>query len=200
MAYRDFTLSDLREQFNIINVETPLFEGVESVEPSAWLVETLQRQSLSIRKTTEKAVSESTISPILSEIQTRNKHKISLFSGENLNANRQAKLNGEVDFLFVLDPSVYELTAPIICVTEAKLDEAISKSYNQVVAQMIGAQVFNQKKKQPHTTIFGAVTNGSEWHFFKIEEKKLHIDTVSYFINDLPKLIGVLQTIIDFYQ
>jgi hypothetical protein len=65
---------------------------------------------------------------------------------------------------------------------------------------MIGAQVFNQKKKQPHTTIFGAVTNGSEWHFFKIEEKTLHVDTVSYFINDLPKLLGVLQTIIDFYH
>ena len=200
MAYRDFTLSNLREQFNIVNLETSLFDGVVSVEPSAWLLETLALQSKSIRKTTEKAVSEATISPILSEIQIRNKHKISLFSGENLNANRQAKLNGEVDFLFVLDPLAYELTSPIICVTEAKLNEAISKSYNQVAAQMIGAQVFNQKNKQPYTTIFGAVTNGSEWHFFKIEDKNLHVDTVSYFANNLPQLLGVLQTIIDFYE
>lgn len=200
MAYRDFKLSDLREKFNITNHEVLLFEGIKKVEPSAWLLETLKRNESSIRKTTEKAVSEATISPILSEIQIRNKHKISLFSGENLNANRQDKLNGEVDFLFVLDPSAYELTAPIICVTEAKLDEAISKSYNQVAAQMIGAQVFNQNNKNTHTTIFGAVTNGTEWRFFKIEKKDLYIDSVSYFIKDLPELLGVLQTVIDFYE
>lgn len=199
MAYRDFKLSELREQFNIVNIETSLFPTVLTIAPSEWLVESLKRMTSSIRKTTEKAVSESTISLVLSEIQSLNNSKISLFSGENLNANRQAKLNGEVDFLFVLDPAVYELTAPIICVTEAKLDEAISKSYNQVAAQMIGAQVFNQKKNKPMKAIFGIVTNGAEWHFLKLEGTHLYIDDVSYYINDLSTILGILQEIIDFY-
>jgi hypothetical protein len=200
MAYRDFKLDDLRTKFGITNQETILFDDVVPVEPSAWLKETLVRHVASIRKTTEKAVSEATISPILSEIQNRNKHKISLFSGENLNADRKNGLNGEVDFLFVLDPLAYELTSPIISITEAKLSKAIYNSFNQVIAQMIGAQLFNQKKNQPHDIIFGSVTNGFEWRFFKLEGKTLHIDETSYTTNNLPELLGVLQTIINFYK
>ena len=200
MAYRDFKLEDLRAKFGIQNQETILFQNIISVEPSAWLAETLVRHVASIRKTTEKAVSEATISPILSEIQNRNKHKISLFSGENLNADRKSGLNGEVDFLFVLDPLAYELTSPIISITEAKLSKAIYNSFNQAIAQMIGAQLFNQKKNQPYTTIYGSVTNGFEWRFFKLEEKTLHIDETSYTTNNLPQLLGVLQFIIDTYN
>jgi hypothetical protein len=200
MAYRDFKSADLQEKFGIINQTVQLFNNNKIVEPSAWLVETLARQRVSIRNTTEKAVSEAIISPILSEIQVNNKNLISLFSGENLNADREVGLNGEVDFLYVRDPNAYELSSPIISVMEAKLDKAISKSFNQAIAQMIGAQVFNKKNNQPYPIIFGVVTNSFEWRFFKLEGKILSIDSRQYSLNELPQLLGALQTIIDFYE
>lgn len=199
MAYRDFKSADLQEKFGIINQTVQLFNNNKIVEPSAWLVETLARQRVSIRNTTEKAVSEAIISPILSEIQVNNKNLISLFSGENLNADREVGLNGKVDFLYVRDPNAYELSSPIISVMEAKLDKAISKSFNQAIAQMIGAQVFNKKHNQPYPIIFGVVTNSFEWRFFKLEGKILSIDSRQYSLNELPQLLGALQTIIDFY-
>ena len=165
MAYRDFKSADLQEKFGIINQTVQLFNNNKIVEPSAWLVEALARQRVSIRNTTEKAVSEAIISPILSEIQINNKNLISLFSGENLNADREVGLNGEVDFLYVRDPNAYELSSPIISVMEAKLDKAISKSFNQAIAQVIGVQVFNKKHDQPYQIIFGVVTNSFEWRF-----------------------------------
>ena len=57
MAYRDFKLMDLKEKFHVEQRQVKLFDAIKPIEPSAWLVETLQKKRRNIRATTEKAVS-----------------------------------------------------------------------------------------------------------------------------------------------
>jgi hypothetical protein len=200
MAYRDFKLSDLENKFGIEQRQVHLFDKIKPIEPSAWLIETLRKKRGGIRPTTEKAVSESTISAILTEVQELNQDRITLFSGENLNADRAAGLNGEVDFLFVNRPDVFEILAPVFNITEAKFNQAIERSIAQAAAQMLGARIFNQKNKNPTEIIFGCVTNANQWLFLKLEDKHLSIDKVEYSPNNLPELLGAFQTVINFYE
>ena len=200
MAYRDFKLADLEDKFGITQRQIKLFDTIEPIEPSPWLIETLRKKRKGIRATTEKAVSESTISAILTEVQELNEDKTTLFSGENLNADRAAGLNGEVDFIFVNRPDVFEIIAPVINIAEAKFNQAVEKSIGQAAAQMIGARVFNQKHKNPIETIFGCVTNANQWIFLKLEKTHLYIDTDEYSSRNIPELLGVFQKIVNFYN
>ena len=198
MAYRDFKISDIKQKFSLNQSSRKLFREVKLVEPSLLLLQVLERNQL-MRRTTEKAVSEHIISPILSEVQVNNADKITLFSGEILTADKKLGLNGELDFLFIREAHAFEIYAPIINVTEAKLDKALDKSVGQAAAQMIGARLFNKNNKSPIETIFGAVTNGEVWLFIQLENDTIWIDDDRYYLHELPKLLGVFQKIVDFY-
>jgi hypothetical protein len=200
MAYRDFKGTDLKEKFGIVNAQSKLFPDIKHVEPSSLLVQILTRNRQSTSLRTEKAVSEALVSPILMEVLERNQKKITLFSGENLVADKSLGLNGELDFLFLKAPYALDITAPIINITEAKLDRALIKAMNQCAAQMIGAQLFNKTHHYEHDIIYGAVTDGYEWRFVRLEDKTLTLDEDQYNSANLPQLLGVLQTIVDFYH
>jgi hypothetical protein len=199
MAYRDFKLQDLQDKFGLVQSEKKLFSNIQAIQPSDWLIETIQKKRRTIRITTEKAISEAVISAILAEVQDRNSDKITLFSGENLPADRAKGLNGEVDFLVIGQPAVFEITRPVISITEAKLNQAIDRSLTQAAAQMLGAQVFNRSAKHPVEVIHGVVTNGTQWIFLKLDNQNLIVDTDEYLTANLAELLGVLQTAIDFY-
>ena len=150
---------------------------------------------------TQKAVSSSIIDSILTEITVLNSDKITLFSGEKLNADRQKGLNGEVDFLIAHRKEALELYKPIISITEAKLDRAIEKSIAQAGTQMLGVRIFNQNYKVDISTIHGVVTNGRYWIFLKLQDNILYVDKQKdYSINDLSEILGILQLIINFYK
>lgn len=201
MAYRDFKLSDLQQKFGIKQDKKRLFQKViPPVPPSDWLVQTLERNNLSVPLTTEKAVSEAIILPILSEVLINNQDKISLFSGETLVGDKTAGLNGEIDFLFIKQARALEVYAPVINITEAKLNQALEKSIAQAAAQMLGAQLFNHKHNIPIENIYGTVTNGQTWIFLFLENNNLFVDTQQKFSTEnLPELLGAFQLIIDTY-
>ncbi len=198
MAYRSFTLSDLKEKFGISQTTAPLFDVTISPLPPSDLLVQLLKLARTSPLTTEKAISEAVIYPILREIKMQNKDIIELFSGEILNADRSQGLNGECDFIFAKAPGSKELTAPILQVFEAKQGEIDKpKPLAQVSAQLIGSRVFNQKHNQIIEPLYGVCTSGSEWLFLKLEGNTVIVDDTSYFINELPKLLGILQHIIN---
>ncbi len=129
MAYRDFTFEDLEKKFGVSQRRRKLFEAdkIAPIQPSDLLSRLLVRNA-PIAKATEKAVSELIIMPVLSELWANNQDKISLFSGEDLPGDRSKGLNGEVDFIITNMPQSVELRAPIISITEAKLNRALEKS------------------------------------------------------------------------
>lgn len=197
MAYRNFKLADLQENFGLTIQRQALFNTNQllPVAPSNWLVSTLQR-SHQMAVSTEKALSEYIISPILSEVKMNNQDTVSLFSGEVLNADRSQKLNGEVDFIFVQVPNAIEMQAPLICITEAKLHQGLERAIPQAAAQMIGAQVFNKKQKHELPVIYGAVTSGRTWLFLQLTQQNLIVDTDIYYLDNLPTILGIFQQLL----
>lgn len=197
MAYTNFTLEKLQDQFGISAIDSPILQAVKPVPVSSWLVETLHRMSDSAFKTrSEKARSEFIIAPILTEMLERNEHRFALFSGQYFDVEPEVGLSGECDFLLTLQPKASIVTAPVFALIEAKKQD-IEAGLGQCAAQMLAAQRFNQRKETPQNAVYGCVTTGEIWQFLKLHESMLEIDTERYYLNELELLLGALQTVID---
>jgi hypothetical protein len=57
---------------------------------------------------------------------------------------------------------------------------------------MIAAQRFNDREGSATDRIYGLVTIGELWRFLKLEGSNLSIDSRSYHIDRLPKIMGIL--------
>ena len=196
-SYSDFTLENLESMFGIENRLTNLMLAQQEVPPSEFLIETLRRNQV-IPLSNEKAKSEVLIVPILVEIINNNPNKLQCFSGKTFDVEPEQALKGRCDFLFTKEFSV-NINAPVVTIFEAK-DDVTEHWFGQCGAEMYAAKLFNQRKNEPYQTIYGAITNGREWVFLKLEENILLIDTNRYSLKDLAELLGALQTIFDFYD
>jgi hypothetical protein len=199
MAYRKYTSKKIKSELNLDLEQEKMFvnQKIDLVKPSQRLeliLETANEMAL----TTEKAVCEHLVSPILTEIQLRNKGII-LFSGEQLNVDSSRNLNGEIDFLFTQTTNFLEIESPILCITEAKIG-LIDKGIPQAAAQMYGVRLFNEREGKPTPISYGAVTDGKTWRFLKLKGQILYTDTQILYLDNLPLLLGTLQWIIDFYK
>lgn len=84
MGYSNFRkIKTVSKRFNIDVAMARLFENVTNVEPSPWLVETLQMSEL-MPLMNKKTKSERIVSPILLEIVKSYADRIALFSGESI--------------------------------------------------------------------------------------------------------------------
>ena len=200
MAYRDFKMDDLESKFGIREIGKQLFDPskIKLIEPSDKLKTDLL-EARYITLSTEKAVSERLVSPVLAEIKKRNLEDIQVFSGEIIKADAKQGLNGEIDFIISRTPETLKPKNPLLIVTESKLG-LIDGSVNQAAAQMIGIRVFNENRKYERTAIYGAVTDGAMWRFLKLEDNNFYVDSNKFSTDKLPLLLGVLQEIVDFYK
>ncbi len=199
MAYSNFkTIGQIETKFEIISFEKKLFEKITPVEPSQWLKTTLLYSSFT-RSKNEKSKSETIVSPILTELVKLNKDFITLFSGNNLEVEPENDLNGECDFIISKDVGRYSLKSPIFHIVEAK-EHDIKLGIPQCVAQMHAANLFNKKDNTNIDCIYGCVTTGDDWLFLKLCEKDLFIDKKKYYLNEVDKILGVFQTIIDTFK
>ena len=199
MAYRKFKFIDIKNKFGIHQTTGKLFIStqIEPVPPTDYLIQTLEIAK-KFPLTTEKAVSEALVYPVLQQVKLRNVDYIELFSGERLDADRKRGLTGECDFLFAKAPLSKEIIAPIINITEAKRgDIEHPASLAQTCAQLIGARFFNKKQKQIIEPLYGVCTSGFEWVFIKLEKNTLTIDTDRYPLVHVELILGIFQFIIE---
>ena len=156
------------------------------------LIETLDYNTpLALSINSEKSRSEMIITPILIEIRKQLENKISLFSGKEFNVDPQRGLTGFCDFLISKSSEQLIIEAPIITIVEAKNDN-IESGFGQCMAEMIGAQLFNQQYNQNIQTIYGVITTGSLWKFMQLKDTTITIDLNEYFLGNLNKIIGIL--------
>ena len=200
MAYRDFKMDDLEAKFGIREIGKQLFDPskIKMIEPSDKLKTDLL-EARYITLSTEKAVSERLVSPVLAEMKKLNLEDIQVFSGEIIKADSKQGLNGEIDFIIARTPETLKPKNPLLIVTESKLG-LIDGSVNQAAAQMIGIRVFNENRHYERTAIYGAVTDGGTWRFLKLDENNFYVDTNKFTTDKLPLLLGVLQEIVNFYK
>ncbi len=193
MAYNEFTINQIRKQFEIQVMEAAnLFANVTPVAPSEMLRILLTRDiPLAEAIGTEKAKSEFIVAPILAELRARTEQRISLFSGVEFNIDESQGLTGRCDYIISLSPLQFSLTAPVLMMVEAKNDN-INEGLGQCMAEMIAAQRFNQQESNPPRTIYGCVTTGSVWRFLQLQEKQIWIDDKQHFIDDLEMVLGIL--------
>jgi len=197
MSYSDFTLDQLETEFNLIVRErSVLFPEVEPVSPSAWLQETLAENiPLALDINTEKARSEMIVTPILIEIRKNFNRQICLFSGREFNVDKERGLNGRCDYMIGQSPKQLNIAAPVAVFVEAK-NQNIPSAIPQCLAEMMAAQLFNQKKNNPIPCIYGGVTTGSNWKFMKLVENTAAIAAGEHFIGNIESLLGILTQII----
>lgn len=198
MSYSDFTLKKVKEQLKIKVVEDrDLFSKTNEIEISDYLLTTLKYNvPLALAVGTEKFRSELIIANILLEIRRILKDKISLFSGINLEVDKQQDLNGFCDFLISKSPEQYYLNAPIITIVEAK-NENISGGLGQCIAEMFAAYLFNEKEGLILPNIYGVVTTGNTWKFLKYELNTVYIDVPEYHVTNINKIVGILVNMVN---
>jgi len=199
MSYKSFTFQQLKERFGLEPSLSPIWSAkVVPVEPSQWLWRTIEISS-NTAVTTAKERSERIISPILLELIERNNRQFSLFSGWSFDVDVERGLKGECDFLLSCVPLDFEIKVPVFAVRETKGGE-IESCLPQCAAQMVAAQLFNEREHNSIPAVFGCVTTGVVWRFLKLEENNLIVDVDIYCLDNVPRILGVLQTIVNLYQ
>jgi len=167
----------------------------DAIEPTDFLRLTLEINTKRFLNT-EKAKSEFIIAPILYEIARKNEGKVSFFSGYAFDVDKNLGLKGFCDFLFTKTPDSPVITVPVFCIVEAKNDN-LDKGIPQCIAEMYAARLFNQQSNNPIDLIYGCVTTGYQWLFLQLEGQTVYQDTTIYPLNNLPKILGVLQYIVE---
>ncbi|MDZ7936003.1 MAG: hypothetical protein U5M51_13770 [Emticicia sp.] len=193
MAYNKFTLEKVIDLFSVeIKAVPNIFDTpVQKTEESEILKLILKRNMpLSRAIPTEKALSELLISPVLVELKEI-KSTIGVFSGVEFNVDSSQGLNGRCDFIITGNDSQFVLNAPILTVVEAKKG-LIEEGYGQCVAEMIAAQIFNQRKGIDRKVIYGVVTSGLHWKFLSLQNKTVCIENRELGIDNVEKILGVL--------
>ncbi|WP_333075143.1 MULTISPECIES: hypothetical protein [unclassified Microcoleus] len=174
-----------------------IFADLPDAEYSDLLSQTLQENiSLALAINTEKARSELIVTPILVELRKQFKYQISFFSGKEFNVDLEKGLTGFCDFMISRSPEQLLIKAPVVALVEAKNDN-IQAGLPQCMAEMIAAQIFNERKNNNISEIYGAVTTGTNWKFLRLNNQIMEVDLNDYFIDNISKIIGILKYLIE---
>ena len=194
MSYSEFTLESVQIAFDLTIIERAnLLNDTALSESSDFLKELLKEFApLALAMNTEKARSELIIAPILVEVRKHFLDRASLFSGVELNVDRDRGLNGVCDFLLSRSPSQLMLKAPVVVIVEAK-KENINGALGQCIAEMWAAKLFNQQHQNDIPIIYGAATTGNDWKFLRLSDRLVEIDLTEYQLSNIDKILGILS-------
>jgi hypothetical protein len=193
MSFNDFTLASVKQKFGLSLHETPhLFQSIVPITISETLQQSLEENTiLALASNTEKARSEMLITPILIELRRFLKYQISFFSGISFNIDPSQGLNGNCDYIISNSPELLILTAPIMTLVEAKKED-LNLGLGQCLAEMVAAQIFNQRNNSSIDTIYGVVTSGTNWRFLKLINQEVYIDLSEYYLQNINQIFGIL--------
>ena len=196
MAFRDFTFPQVQYDLGLTIHDADLFSSAPPFavreDFAAFLRDGV---ALAAAISTEKAKSEFIIAPVLLELRRSLGQSFSLFSGLEWEVDAGRGLNGYCDFIIAKGESQYVLGAPFLAIAEAKND-LIRTGLGQCISAMYAVQVANREAKAAITTIYGVVSTGGAWKFLRLQGNTVAIDIPEYYIDDAPKIMGILKQIV----
>ncbi len=196
MAYDNFTLETVLDKFELSLLEDRFCQSLLSVEPQPeFLVIFDYLFELGEAAKSEKAKSELLVTPVLAQARKLTDRQVQLFSGEEFNVDQSRGLNGFCDFLFTKSINRFSIEAPVLMLVEAKRGE-IESGWGQCVAEMVAAQLYNHNHEETIPVIYGCVTSGRLWQFFKLEGNRITIDPTNYSLLPVQKILGILKWIL----
>ena len=193
MPYNQFSIPQLERDFGIrIGRQAGLFSSAPPSPISDLLRLTLAQNSrLALPSGSEKARSEYLIAPILAEVCQQRRDQASLFSGIEFDVDIPRGLSGFCDFLFSLTPDALVVSVPVVSIVEAK-KENILAGIPQCLAELVAAQIFNDRAGHPVDTLYGVVTTGTDWQFLRLRGTAATIDSDLYYLGNVEKIVGIL--------
>lgn len=197
MSYRDFTYEEVKERFGLRVVERPgVFASVPSRPVGDAFREVLaENLPIAVPTASESARRELIVSPVLVEVRRQLNRQISVFSGVNFTVDEQQGLAGYSDFLLSRSPEQLFPEAPVVVIVESKKD-SIGAGIPQCLAEMVAAQLFNQRSGAETKAIHGGVTTGSVWQFMSLTGADVTIDLTEYYINEVERIVGILVSML----
>lgn len=197
MPYSKFTLDELKQKFNIILTGNKgKFNNLPEVAPSQFILEALEEYlPLAVAIGSEKARSELIVAPILVAIKKHLNKQISLFSGIEFNVDIELGLNSFGDFIISNSTQQFFIESPVIALVEAKNDN-LKSGLAQCMAEMVAAQIFNQRQDNEVSKIYGVITTGTVWQFLELEGEAVVLDLQEYSVENLPKILGILTSFV----
>ena len=196
MAYSDFkTLDQINEELGIVINETnKVYSGIEPVEVSQWFIETMKRTyTKAVTIGTEAARQALIVDQVLIELEGH--IPISFFLGTTFNVDSSKGLTGAPDGLITKSHNQLYITSPVIVLVEAKKGD-LGEALPQCIAEMEAARIFNDRKNNNISTVYGVVTNGELWQFMNLIDNIATIDVCSYTFGDGGKIVGILKSFI----
>ena len=192
MAFSDFkTIFDVANSYQTVLTKQAFFADVPPMTLSQEFLEDLS-YSLDMKKPnpSEIAISENLISPLIRYVGKKHRHIIIWSREYDLRADD--KLCGTPDYLFsyTKEQNTISNTTPIICVSEAKVDN-FTMAWGQTLAEMVACQ-----KLYANIIIYGFASNGETWQFGYLENNVFIQDKNSYNIaTQADKIAGFLDYI-----
>ncbi|MFN8494984.1 MAG: hypothetical protein U0350_45695 [Caldilineaceae bacterium] len=76
---------------------------------------------------------------------------------------------------------------------EAK-NENLKGRIGQCIAEMVAAQIFNQREGNVIPAIYGVVTTGTNWLFLRLTGQTVEIDLTEYYLVQIDQILGILAS------
>jgi hypothetical protein len=181
--FSSFSLAEAFKQLEIIDL-LPWLPTIDPIEPSSFFQQRLERLQcfdLQSYEESKKLLIDAICEEAIQEFQ-----RLKIWKGAVLESDC---LTGYADYL-VAERKRY-LEAPIICIIEAKKDD-FEQGLAQCLVEMQACQWINQQINV-QAKIYGIVTNGDTWKFYKLDLTGDVYETLPYSISDMPDILGLLR-------
>ncbi len=197
MAFRDFTFPEVQDTLSLRVEDADLFSTTPPFPVRKEIAEFISDGvDVATANSTEKAKSEFVIAPVLLELRRSLGSKFVLFSGLEFDVDASRGLNGYCDFILGRGPSQHILRSPFVAIVEAKND-LIRTGLGQCMAAMYAAGLSNERAGTPISAVHGVVSTGVAWKFLRMRGNVVTLDVPEYFIDNLPKIMGILRAIVE---
>jgi hypothetical protein len=181
--FSEFTLPQALIKLQIEQL-TPWIITVAPYTPSDYFRERLRRLEQFDLITTERA-KELLIDAFCEEALQRHE-KLKIWKGVGLRGEAAA---GAVDYLVARN--IAYLSKPLLCVVEAKKDD-FEQGLAQCLVEMQACQWNNAQISKP-VDVYGIVTNGTTWQFYKFDLKGQVWETLPFSISTLEQILAILD-------
>lgn len=195
MAFTDFTPESVQQKLGVTLQLAELFPGLTPVEIPRWLTEQLAK-TRQLALFSEKSRSEFIVAPILLAARDLLGGLLVILSGQRLDVDAGKGLSGECDFILSTGLALPILQAPLLTLIEAKRHD-VEGAIGQCVAQMVAAQMFNEKAGLCERPVYGCVTNAEAWQFLRLIGSLVDVNPDRFYLDNLGGILAALVTAVN---
>lgn len=181
--FSSFTASEALQELSVnelLRWEIP----IPTFQPSAFLPERLRRLE-NFDLTFSERAKELLIDAFCEEVVEQHP-QLKIWKAAPLQSD---DLIGQVDYLIA--PRKAYVTTPLLCAVEAKKDD-FEKGLAQCLVEMKACRWNNEQAAHP-IDVYGIVTNGEGWKFYKLTVEGKVYESLLYSLGDRDKILGMLQ-------